>query len=218
MNLSPHSAVCCIGVLLLGAASPESQKTYTNNFEQAEVGKVPDDIMVLDGPFAVREVDRHKCLELAGDPIGSFGALFGPEGIAASDVKARIWAASAGKRFPEFGIGANDVGGYKLILAPGRRALELRKGDQTATSVPAKWSTRTWTRLRLRVRSKDKKTWTIEGKIWPDGQPEPREWTIRIEDREAPSPGKASIWADDFSEQPVRFDDLGVMPIAGERK
>ena len=203
---------------MVSAAGPDSHKTYTNNFAQAPVGKVPDDIMVLDGTFAIREVDGTKCLELAGDPIGSFGALFGPEGAAALDVKTRIWAASAGKRFPEFGIGANDVGGYKLILAPGRRVLELRKGDDTRASVPASWSSRTWTWLRLRVEPKEANTWIIDAKVWPRGQPEPREWMIRLEDHDAPAPGRASLWANDFSEQPVRFTDLSVTPIDAERK
>lgn len=205
-------------VLLLGAAGAEQPKSYFNNFAQSAVGKVPDDIMVLDGTFAVREVDGSKCLELAGDPIGSFGALFGPEGAAAMDVKARIWAASTGKRFPEFGIGANDVGGYKLILAPGRRVLELRKGDDTKAVVQSSWFTRTCTWLRLRVAPKDAKTWVVEGKVWPHGQPEPREWMIRLEDREPPSSGRASLWANDFSEQPVRFTDLSVTPIDAERE
>lgn len=205
-------------MLLLGAASADPSKTYTNNFAQAPIGKVPDDIMVLDGTFAVREADGTKCLELAGDPIGSFGALFGPAGAAAMDVKARIWAASTGKRFPEFGIGASDVGGYKLILAPGRRVLELRKSDDTKAAVAITWSARTWTWLRLRVEPKDTNTWIIEAKAWPHGQPEPEQWMIRLEDHEAPSPGRASLWANDFSEQPVRFTDLSVTPINAERR
>ncbi|HXE53721.1 MAG TPA: hypothetical protein VN541_11925, partial [Tepidisphaeraceae bacterium] len=102
-------------LVLLGAGQPSGNtKVYRNDFEKAEQGKVPPDMTVLDGTFTVREVDGNKCLELAGDPLGSFGVLFGPERITAMDVKARIWAAAKGKRFPEFGIGAGDAGGYKL--------------------------------------------------------------------------------------------------------
>lgn len=200
-------------LLLIAATQPAgTAKSYNNDFEKAVAGKVPPDIAVLDGTFAVREVNGNKCLELAGDPIGSFGALFGPEGISAMDVRARIWAAATGKRYPEFGIGAGDAGGFKLFLAPGQRIVEIRKGDQARTSAPTDWHSGTWTWLRLRV-AKDKSGWTIDGKAWSDGQSEPQNWAITYHDSQTPSVGKASIWGSDFSEQPIRFDDLSVTPI-----
>jgi hypothetical protein len=196
---------------LLAADSPTPGYSY--NFEKSEVGKTPEDIMVLDGTFTVREFDGTKCLELAADPIGSFGALFGPEGLVAMDVKARIWAAPTGKRFPELGIGVNETGGYKLFLVPARHALELRKADETVTSVPFEWRGSEWTWFRLRVEPKDDKTWTIQAKAWSNGQKEPDAWMLVTQDAEAPSAGKASIWGNDFSEQPIRFTDLSVTAV-----
>jgi hypothetical protein len=194
--------------LLAADAAP-----YANDFEKADIGKVPEDVMVLDGTFAVREVDGNKCLELAGDPVGSFGALFGPDGLVAMDVKARIWAAGAGKRFPEVGIGANDAGGYKLFAVLARHILELRKGDDPVASAPFQWDSGKWTWYRLRVEPRDGKTWQIRGKAWPDGQKEPENWMITAQDTETPSAGKASLWGSDFSEQPIRFDDLSVVQV-----
>jgi hypothetical protein len=195
------------GVALLIAADVAP---YTNDFEKAQVGKVPEDIMVLDGTFAVRSVDGNKCLELAGDPVGSFGALFGPDGLVAMDVKARIWSAAAGKRFPEAGIGADDAGGYKLFTVPARHLLQLRKGDDPVASAPFQWQTAKWIWYRLRVEPQDAKTWQIRGKAWPEGQKEPENWTVVAHDTETPSAGRASLWGSDFSEQPIRFDDLSV--------
>jgi hypothetical protein len=213
MSIMRVLTMCGFAILVLAANSP---KTYTNDFEKAEVGKVPDDFMVLDGTFAVREVDGNRCLELAPDPIGSFGALFGPDGLTAMDVKARIWASSAGKRFPEFGIGADDAGGFKLFLVPSKHILELRKGDDPVASVPFDWKDGAWTWLRLRVEPKDDKRWAISGKAWAQGQAEPGDWGVSALDSEAPSAGKASIWGSDYSEKPIRFDDLSVMP-AGDK-
>jgi hypothetical protein len=34
-----------------------------------------------------------------------------------------------------------------------------------------------------------------------------------MEDTETPSAGKASLWGSDFSEQPIRFDDLSVAQV-----
>lgn len=210
-------ALRIVAVLIVLVAAAD-KPAYRSDFKHAEVGKIPADITVLDGPFAVRDVGGNKCLELAGDPIGTFGALFGPGDRVATDVKARIWAAAQGKRFPEFGIGANDAGGWKLILAPARHVLELRRGDDTNVTAAAKWSSGSWTWFRLRIVPGEKPGWRIEGKVWPDGQPEPSRWPIRAEDPEAPPAGHASLWGIDYSEQPIRFDDLTVRPPEGQGK
>jgi hypothetical protein len=201
-----------IAVIFLCAAQA-APNVYRNDFEQSQIGKVPDDIMVLDGTFAVRQVAGNKCLELAGDPIGSFAALFGPDGMTGADVSARIQAFPQGKRFPEFGIGAAGPGGYKLLAVPGQHRLELRKGEDAKAFGSFDWSAGSWTCFRLRIEPGDKNSWTIRGKAWRQGTTEPDAWTVKVEDSKPPS-GKASIWGSDYSEQPIRFDDLSVALVA----
>ena len=58
--------------------SSEAQVLYTNGFDKAEVEKVPEDMMVLDGGFAVKEEGGNKFLELPGAPLETYGVLFGP--------------------------------------------------------------------------------------------------------------------------------------------
>lgn len=202
-------------MVLVLAAAP---KPYTNDFEQAPPGKLPDDLMVFDGAFTVRQVDGNKCLELAPDPIGTFGVAFGPTDSAAVDVKARIWSQPTGKRFPEFGIGTGDAGGWKLWLVPGQDALELHKSDETKASVPFKWRPGKWTWLRLRVRKADAKSWVIEGKAWPEDGKEPEKWLMAARDAEAPPAGRGSVWGVPLSEQPIRFDDLSITNVADAGK
>ena len=209
--MKSHVILLCGIALVLIAATPPS--TYTNDFEKSEIGKTPDDLMILDGAFSVREVDGNKCLELAGDPIGSFGALFGPEGLTAMDVKARIWAASSGKRFPEIGIGVDDAGGYKLFLVPAKHELVLLNGDDPVASVPFDWKDGAWNWLRIRIELGANKKWLIRGKAWAEGQDEPKNWIVTASDAQSPSAGKASLWGSDFSEKPIRFDDLSVSPV-----
>jgi hypothetical protein len=144
------------------------------------VGKPPDELFILNGAFRVAaEADGNKVLELPGNPLDSFGVLFGPEDQQATEVSARVAGTNAGRMFPEFGVGANDAGGWKLWVLPGQDALVLRKkeADEVAR-VPFKWASGRWTHLKLRVSPAADGTWLVQGKAWPAGGQEPAEWTI----------------------------------------
>src|SRR5580692_826358 len=86
--------VVMAGIVLLTAAgsarAEDSKPLYENNFESAEIGKVPDDFLVLDGGFMVKSDGTNKFLELPGAPLDSFGVLFGPTDRADLEVSARI--------------------------------------------------------------------------------------------------------------------------------
>ena len=113
---------------------------------------------------------------------------------------------------PEFGIGANDAGGCKLMLLPGQHKIELRKGDQAVATAAFDWSPSTWTCFKLRIAPTEGQ-WLIQAKVWKRGLPEPQAWMITTPDPQPPPPGRASIWGNDYSEQPIRFDDLRVTPL-----
>ena len=193
---------------LATTAADSPPREYKNTFEAAALGKVADDVMVLDGAFSIVSDAGNKCLELSGDPVGEFGALLGPAFGFAVDVRARVWAAATGKRFPEFGIGAGDAGGFKLFVAPGRHVMELRGGEDTRASAPVEWKSGTWTWLRLRIEPQGSQGWMVQGKVWPEDQKEPERWTISARATAAPPAGRVSLWGETFSEQPIRFDDL----------
>src|SRR5882762_3737092 len=149
---------------LLSASAGDSKSLYQNDFEKAEIGKVPDEFLVLDGGFVVKEENGNKFLELPGAPLDSFGVLFGPtekEGIA---VSARIFGTGKGRRYPTFAVGLNGQGtsAYKLQVAPAKKALELFKGDEVKSSVPYEWQSGAWTRLRLQVRKVKDGQWKVE--------------------------------------------------------
>jgi hypothetical protein len=216
----PRGAIClslCLVFLSFSTLSADPPATnagaYFNDFEHAAKGKPGDEFTILAGDFVIREEAGNSFLELPGNPLDTFGLLFGPGDSATLDVSARIWADATGKRTPEFGIGSNDTGGYKLWLWPARGTIELRKADDAHASKPFAWKPATWLRLRLRCRQTGPKLWHIEGKAWPDGTPEPADWLLSFDDSEEPSPGKASIWGVPFSGKPIRFDDLSAAPV-----
>ena len=190
------------------AYAAEAQPIYTNSFDKAEIDKVPDDMLVLDGGFAVKEEGGNKFLELPGAPLETFGVLFGPTETNGLAVTARIRGTGKGRRFPTFAIGLNGVGGYKLQVSPAKKLLELVKGEEIVASAPLAWESGSWTVLRLQSRKVKDGEFKVEGKAWKQGDAEPKEWQIsRSETAGAPA-GRASVWGMPFAGTPIHFDDL----------
>src|SRR2546422_109205 len=131
MNNQSFLITCFLG--LLGnlslcpapASGAEPKIIYQNNLEQAEVGKLPGDFLVLDGAFTVAQDAGNKFLELPGAPLDTFGLLFGPSEGAEIAVSVRVYGTAKGRRFPTFGVGLNGVAGYKLQVSPGKKLIEL---------------------------------------------------------------------------------------------
>src|SRR5205809_4422648 len=104
---------------------------YENDFEKTGLNKVPDDFLVLDGQFAVKEEGGNRFLELPGAPLDTFGALFGPTATEGHAVSARVFGTGKGRRYPTFAVGLNGQGtsAYKVQVSPAKKSVELFKGD-----------------------------------------------------------------------------------------
>jgi hypothetical protein len=192
---------------ILGAEGP-AKVLFETNFDNAPIGKLPEGFLVLEGDFTVQEFEGKKVCELPGEPLDSFGLLFGPSTGAGACVAARIYGLSKGRRYPAFGVGLNGVGGYKLKVSPGKGALEIYKGDALLASVPFDWKSGSWTAMRLETRAEGGQSWKILGKAWPQSAPEPKDWMVWAEDKAPPGNGRASLWASPYSGKPIRFTDL----------
>ena len=201
--------------LLSGALSLRAAEElkYENDFEKAELDAVPDEFLVLDGNFAVKEAEGQKFLQLPGAPLDSYGFLFGPAIKENSVATARFFGEATGRRYPTFAIGLNGVGGYKVRVSPGKRELELYKGDDVKTAVPLQWKPGKWTSLKIQVVPAGEGKWEVTGKIWQEGAEEPAEPTITYNETEGLPNGRAMISASPYSGKPIRFDDLKVFEI-----
>ena len=190
---------------------------YENNFEKAQVGKLSEDFLVLDGQFEVKEDNGNKVLELPGAPLDTFGILFGPTTNGNVAVSAKIISTSKGRRLPAFGVGLNGVGGYKLQVSASKKALELYKGDELVKSAPYDWKSGEWTELRLQARANKEGQLTICGKAWTKGSEEPKEW-LCFDDEKPAAAGRQSIWGTPYSGNPIQFDDLRVTSPSTQAK
>ena len=203
--------------LTLGLSALTAHATeplYQTNFGKTELGKVPDDFLVLDGAFAVKEQGGNKFLELPGAPLDAFGFMFGPSARHGNEVIARMFGTKKGRRYPVFGVALNGVNGYRLQVAPAKRAIELLKGSTVVAKVPFRWAGGEWLRLALRVQQTSDVEWTISGKVWVDGKAAPAKPTITHKETKEPRNGRPSIWGSPYSGTPIRYDDIVVNKIA----
>lgn len=203
-----------VPLLSVGMSAPllAAEPIYQNDFEKAEPGSAPKELMVIAGVFAVKEEGGNKFLELPGAPLDSFSALFGSNPPGDATATARFHGTKKGRKFPTFGLSLHGVGGYRLQMSPAKKALEIYKGDTALESIPFEWASDSWTHLRIQLR-KSGDGCVVEGKAWAAGTPEPAEWAIKFEDKEAPAPGRAGIWGSPYSGTPIRFDDLVLAPL-----
>jgi hypothetical protein len=197
-----------LAALPLIAAEP----LYKNDFEAVAVDQAPGDVMIMAGTFEVKQDGSGKVLELPGEPLDTFGMLFGPSAKDAVSASARFFGTKKGRKFPTFGISLNGVGGYRLQVSPAKQQLEFVKGDEPKLGVPFVWTSDAWTSLRISVRKSDA-GWVIEGKAWAAGAPEPERPLITLEEKTEPTAGRAGLWGSPYAGTPIRFDDLVVAPL-----
>jgi hypothetical protein len=199
------------GTGVIYAVEKETTVLYQMDFETAEVGKIPSELLVIDGQFAVKSEGTNKVLELPGAPLETFRTLFGPTETSNVVASARILGTAKGRRSPTFGVGLNGVGGVRLQVAPGKKLLELYNGDEVVKTVAFEWKSGEWTLLQLQVRGAAN-GFVVEGKAWQKGMAEPKEWMVSA-DVATLVPGRASIWGSPYSGTPIQFDDLNVARI-----
>lgn len=190
-------------------AFAQTKAAYQNNFESTAVDQFPDEFLVLNGSFGVKQEGGNKFLELPGAPLDTFGLLFGPTQREGLQVSGRGFGTAKGRRFPSFGFGLNGAGGYRLQVSPAKKQIELFKGDNACASAPFDWQSGKWTHFKLQV-LKRSATWIVQGKAWTEGTQEPKAWMIAWDEKEEPVPGRAALWGSPYSTTAIRFDDLKV--------
>lgn len=187
---------------------------FVQDFTKSEVGTMPDEFLILDGQFAVKEDAGNRFVELPGAPLESYGFLFGPNSPHGVEISGRIWSTKSGRKFPTFGLGANGASGYRIQVAPAKGMIELLRGDVIVASTPFAWKSGEWTELRLRVIQMGEGAGTVEGSAWSAGAEAPKEPMLRFTESKIQPAGKASAWGMPFAGTPIRFDDLKVTPLA----
>lgn len=217
MTRSARRFLFVLAALLPGLAAcglRGAEPLFSEDFSGITPGDVPGTFLILGGDYAVREEGGERFLESPGAPLDSFGLMFGPARQEDWGAEARFQGTGKGRRFPAFGVSINGVAGYRVEVAPAKRALELLKGDLVKASVPFAWTSGEWTRVRVQIRKVGEQRWQVEGKAWPEGAPEPEGWMVTWEETAKPVTGRAAVWGKPFSGTPIRYDDLKIVGAA----
>ncbi|NCF86072.1 MAG: hypothetical protein GWQ08_11160 [Verrucomicrobiaceae bacterium] len=186
---------------------------YVQDFEKAELGYPPDELMVIDGEFEVIEHEGGKIVKLPADPIIECGLLFGKSSKNAMTVEAKAFAEKRGRRsFPRFGVGVHGVSGYRVRVVPAAKKLELVHFEEVIHSEPFVWKSGEWCHLKLSLTNSSGKP-QVKAWVWTAGvdakQPDAPTLTYEGEAGSS-SQGKASLWGTPYSGKDMLFDDLKV--------
>src|SRR5258707_6674885 len=77
-----------------------AEPLYKNDFESAELDKTPKDMLVMAGEFTVKQDKDGKYLELPGEPLDTFGLLFGPSVKDDVSASAPFFGTKKGRQIP----------------------------------------------------------------------------------------------------------------------
>lgn len=176
-------------------------------------GEPPKEVFIVDGTIKIAAHEGNKALVVDPAPITDASAQLAVSANGAAKIEARILAFKRGRSAPRFGVSVHGMSGYRLLVNPVKKTLDLVKGEQTLASAPCVWESGKWIKLQLEAKKGEGETWHITGKAWSAEAAEPAEPAapqINHEDKGLKGQGKCAIWATPYSGEPVYFDDIHV--------
>ena len=186
-------------------------KSIAFDFGSWAEGIPPKDVFVVDGAVTVATRQGRKVLEVGVDPMADALALLGPSTTHRASVSARMFATKAGRTYPRFGIGVHGQSGYRLLIVPAKKELQLLRREQVVKAIPFTWTSDTWFVMKLTAdRPAADGPWTLSGKAWPADAPEPAGPLLSHEDATYRGQGRCFITATPYASTPIDFEDLKI--------
>lgn len=191
-------------------AVAEETKTFSFDCEAWAEGTPPQEVFVVDGNIKIAAKDGGKAIVIDPNPITDATAQLGDAANGSASITVKVFASKKGRSMPRFGVSAHGMNGFRLMVNPARKTLELVRTDEVIKSVPFAWTTDTWTKLRLEVKKTGDAAWSIAGRAWPAEGEEPKEPLILHTDTTLKGQGKSAIWGTPYAETPIYFDDIKI--------
>jgi hypothetical protein len=99
-------------------------------------GEPPKEVFVVDGTIKIAAREGNKAIVIDPAPITDASAQLAVSAAGNAIIEARIFATKRGRSTPRFGVSVHGMSGYRLLVNPAKKALELAKNDQTIATVP----------------------------------------------------------------------------------
>ena len=177
------------------------------DFEGVEEGKVPAGWIAATGKFVVETRDGSRVLKkLSQNPrFWRTNVYIGTPTMSSYTVQADLLGVLRRRRIPDMGLIANryilDIKGSQQRLQVRTWLSELRMSKWIDFS----WKPSVWYRVKMRVDTDDDKA-IIRGKVWPRNEPEPRAWTIDVEDPLPNREGSPGLYG--YSSSDIYYDNV----------
>ncbi len=182
---------------------------WSFDFEAMAEGKAPHYWIAAGRPWELRRVDGEMVLVKIRRDSGLLrNALYlGPPSMTDYTIQADVLGHQKGRRLTDIGL---INGGYTLDLQGNQQKLEVRSWPserRMAQTVDFAWKPETWYTIKMKVEAGNKAV--IHGKVWPRGEPEPEDWTIRVEDALPIPSGSPGLVG--YSPADIYYDNIKVM-------
>lgn len=212
MNRTPLRTVvslaAALALPLVLTAAETKQAVF--DVEKWEEGEVPAEVFVVEGKFSVVAKEGNKAIEIGVGELVEANALLGDSARGSASIETRVFASKQGRSFPKFAIGVHGQSGYRLVVFPAKKEVQLVKQEEVVKSLPFTWVSDAWLKMKLEARKVAEGRWQVTGKVWPAADAEPAEPQFSLEDTTLKGQGKCSIWGTTFSNTPILFDDVKV--------
>jgi outer membrane protein assembly factor BamB len=204
---------------------------WSFDFEKAPVDKPPLTWLGAGGKFAVRELKegvdgkptkaltKLTDIDLYARARTNFGTVEMSNLTLQADVRVGTVMAGERRQMPDAGVINNR---YVLVLLGNHQRLEIHAWPSALPeawhkTIPFKWEPNAWYRLKLKVTPQGERA-LVEGKAWPAGEPEPKEWSIRVEDPRPNPSGAPGVYGNSLVtpiKSEIYYDNVLLTPNAG---
>jgi len=185
-------------------------KKFAYDFEDWPEGGLKEDAFVVDGKFSAANKDGGKAMMAEVGELIEACVLLGDSAKGSASIQTKVFATKKGRSMPRYSIGVHGQSGYRLVVAPAQKQLQLTKNEEVIKTAPLQWPDATWFVIKLDVKQTGEKQWTVEASAWPADAKAPSEPQIKHDDPTLRGQGKCSIWATPYSGTPIFFDDVKI--------
>lgn len=208
------------------------QLPVKQDFDKVPVGATPGGWVNTQGKYTVEEVEiggkKEKVLSKVNNdsrpPIARANAYITAPTSSNYTIQADVYGGEVDGKLPDMGVIANR----SLLVLEGKTETVDGKTKRNVTivswearnrinkEVEFTWQKDTWYTLKFTTETANGKT-TLKGKVWERGKPEPKEWTIEVDDPNPNTEGAAALYGyvsnvTTAPGSPIYYDNVSVTP------